>query len=438
MARIAYQRRKAKSETSEHTPPFTFDVWRLLFGAVLIASLFIVSLFISKPGPPATQHPLNLDFGGELTLVGYDQSKIRNQKSEINLVWQAQHPLGVPYGMNIRLVDDLGLIWSDTNIERPRDWRFFPGTHVWMPDQFIYDSYVLKPLPGAPPGAYHLEAIVYRGDTLQALSVQRIGEYVIERPTNLPPAEPLANLNGLALIGLQADREAAAPGEPYRLTLRWQAASASLTDQGFKLELIDSTGAVVHAIAEPVAPKYPPSKWVAGDVLDQPVVFRLPARLNSGGYTWQLNGNIKLPVALQVNAPDRVFTPPALSSQLNVELGDSISLLGYNLTTSGSEIKVELVWQARTEMAESYRVFLHLLDANGNLVGQSDGEPANWTRPTPGWLAGEVVADSRTLTAPGPGEFRLRVGLVDEAGNRLAAAGWPEGAIELGTIILAP
>ena len=51
------------------------------FGVFAIASLFIVSLFIAKPGPPATQHPLNLDFGGELTLIGYDQSPITNQLS---------------------------------------------------------------------------------------------------------------------------------------------------------------------------------------------------------------------------------------------------------------------------------------------------------------------------------------------------------------------
>ena len=436
----ATEHRQASRAKQVGATPITFVVCRLTFAAALIASLFIVSLFITKPGPPSTQHPLNLDFGGELTLIGYDiqPSAISHQLSAITLVWQAQHPLGVPYGMNVRLTDDAGLIWSDTNIERPRDWRFTPGTDFWPTDEFIYDSYVLKPLPGAPPGAYHLEAIVYRADTLQALSVQRIGEHAIERPTNLPLAEPLANLNGVALIHVSADREVAAPGDPYRLTLRWQAASALLADQDFKLELIDSAGAVVHAIAGPVVPGYPPSKWEAGDVLDQPAFFRLPAHLNSGGYHWRLNGAVELAASLQIIAPDRVFAPPALTNPLNIELGESISLLGYNVAISDNEIKVDLVWQARAEMPESYRVFLHLLDANGELVSQSDGEPASWTRPTTGWVAGEVVTDSRTLTAPGPGEYTLRLGMVNEAGERLAAEGWPEGAIMLGNISVLP
>ena len=191
---------------------------------------------------------------------------------------------------------------------------------------------------------------------------------------------------------------------------------------------------MVHAIAEPVAPGYPPSKWETGDVLDQSVFFRLPAHLNSGGYHWRLNGAVELAASLQINAPDRVFAPPALTNPLKIELGESVSFLGYTVATSGNEIKIDLAWQARAEMAESYRVFLHLRDANGELVSQSDGEPANWTRPTTGWVAGEVVIDSRTLTAPGPGEYTLSVGMVNEAGNRLAAEGWPDGAILLGSI----
>lgn len=438
--RIAYRGRKTTGATTEPALPLTFDVFRwrsplwVAFAAPLIASLFVVLLFIARPGPPATQRPLNLDFGGELTLVGYDQLPITNYQSTLTLVWQAQHPIGVPYNMNVRLADEAGLIWSDTNIERPRDWRFTPGADFWPTDQFVYDSYLLKPLPGAPPGVYPLEAIVYRADTLQALSVQRIGEYVIERPTNLPLAEPLANSNGVALIQVSADREVAAPGDPYRLTLRWQAASMPLADQDFKLELIDSAGAVVHAIAGPIVPGYPPSKWETGDVLDQPLFFRLPAHLNSGGYHWRLNGAVELAASLQINAPDRVFAPPALTNPLKVELGQSISFLGYTVATSGNEIKIDLAWRARAEMPESYRVFLHLLDANGELVGQSDGEPANWTRPTTGWLAGEVVIDSRALAAPGPGEYTLRAGMVNEAGDRLAAEGWPDGAIELGNV----
>lgn len=407
-----------------------FGIWNLKFEALFTVSLFIVSFLIPRPGPPPTQHPLNLDFGGELTLLGYDQSPITNHQSAITLVWQARHPIGVPYGMNIRLTDDLGLVWSDTNIERPRDWRFFPGTDFWPPDKFILDSYLLKSLRGAPPGVYHLEAIAYRADTLQALSVQRIGEYLIEKATNEPPAAPLASFDGIALIAAEADRAAAAPGDPYRLTLRWQAAADSPPEQTLQLALVDSSAAVVHTRTEPVVPQYLPPRWKKDDVLTQYVFFRLPASLPSGGFHWRIGGVDLL--SLNIAAPDRLFDPPTLTHTINAEIGSSILLLGYNTTIGGNAITVDLAWQAKSEMSGSYRVFLHLLDADGNLVSQSDGEPADWTRPTTGWRAGEVVIDSRALAAPGPGEYTLSVGMVNEAGERI---GEPT---PLGAIILAP
>jgi hypothetical protein len=398
---------------------------KLVTGLLVIfyCLLFIVSLFIINSDTPQTQNPLNLDFGGELTLVGYNQSKIKNQSSKIDLIWQAQHPLGVPYGFNVRLSDDRGLVYSDTNIERPRDWRFYPGTDFWQPGQFILDSYILTPFSGTPPGSYQLEVIAYRADTLQSLATQVIGEYQIESPTNEPLADPILILDGLTLIDVQADRTDAAPGDQYRLTLRWQAVIDSPSDQTTQLELIDSAGAVVYTRTETISPTYVPSRWKVGDVLSQEVFFRLPARLLSGDFHWRVGGvELKAPAAVTLNlhAPPRSFDIPTLTHPQMVELTPSVKLLGWNESLVDLSLTIELAWQATREMSESDRVFLHLLDADGNLVSQSDGEPANWSRPTTGWLPGEVVMDARTLMVPGAGVYTLEVGWVNEAGERVA------------------
>ena len=74
-------------------------------------------------------------------------------------------------------------------------------------------------------------------------------------------------------------------------------------------------------------------------------------------------------------------------------------------------------------MTTSYRVFIHLIDENGNILGQVDGEPANWTRPTTGWAVGEYIIDEHQLTIPTevPSEtLSLRVGLYNVGtGERL-------------------
>jgi len=398
--------------------------WKGGFGlvAVLYAALLIGAFLLLKQGPPQTQHPLALDYAGELTLVGYDESKLSGSDSKVTLVWQAQHAIGIPYGFNVRLTDDQGLVYSDTNIDRPSEWRFYPGTDFWQPNQYILDSYILKPLAGTPPGKYHLEVIAYRTDNLQALSTQVIGAYVIEKPTNEALAAPLLSLQGVNLIRMEGDRAAAAPGESYRLSLRWQAATDAPADQTVKLELVDAAGKVAYSRMETVSAAYPPTQWKTGDVVNQEVFFRLPASVAGGSFHWRVGGNeMANQVALTINEPQRIFVLLASEHVLGASFGP-LNLVGWDQTLSDKTLTVVLDWQAKQEMDVAYRVFLHALDSEGNLVAQSDGEPVNWTRPTTGWLAGEVVLDSRTLTLPASGDYLLEAGLVDEVGNRLGEA----------------
>ena len=90
----------------------------------------------------------------------------------------------------------------------------------------------------------------------------------------------------------------------------------------------------------------------------------------------------------------------------------------------GAACTISLVWRAEREMTISYRVFVHLIDDTGNILAQSDAEPARWTRPTTGWAPGEYVVDTHAVILPpelSTGSLRLRVGLYDPAtGTRLA------------------
>ena len=90
-------------------------------------------------------------------------------------------------------------------------------------------------------------------------------------------------------------------------------------------------------------------------------------------------------------------------------------------------------------MPESYKVFVHLLDANGVPRAQADVIPLNGTRPTWSWLPGEIIADEIVLKIPADlpaGQYRLTTGLYNELnGTRLTL---PDGAdaIELAAIDL--
>ena len=102
-------------------------------------------------------------------------------------------------------------------------------------------------------------------------------------------------------------------------------------------------------------------------------------------------------------------------------------MAGYSLTdtavTPNTPINLTLIWQALTETDINYRVFVHLLDDNNNLIAQSDAIPDNWTRPTTGWVEREYIIDRHTLTIPNNaplGDYTVIVGWYDPTtGTRL-------------------
>ncbi len=97
-----------------------------------------------------------------------------------------------------------------------------------------------------------------------------------------------------------------------------------------------------------------------------------------------------------------------------------------------------LYWRTRRELPLALTVFVHVLDADGNLVGQADHVPQGGRAPTTGWLPGEVVADAFTLPVELQPGWRLRVGLYDpvsgarlplDAGGDAVEIVWGEGDV---------
>jgi hypothetical protein len=127
-------------------------------------------------------------------------------------------------------------------------------------------------------------------------------------------------------------------------------------------------------------------------------------------------------VRLAVYAIAPATTAPAtLSGATFAALdGERITLREYTVWPAaarpGDVVGVRLVWSADKTPARPYKVFLHLLAADGRLVTQRDSEPGGGSRPTTGWGAGETVNDNHGLLLPNalpPGEYELRLGLYD-------------------------
>ena len=121
---------------------------------------------------------------------------------------------------------------------------------------------------------------------------------------------------------------------------------------------------------------------------------------------------------------DATETTWAIDHRPDVTFGENISLAGFDLPEgpwqSGDRLQVALYWQTVAPTQSEAKVFLHLYDAAGNLVAQSDGWPFHGTRPPYTWDAEKIVKDPRNLLLPGDlpsGDYALEVGLYSPHGS---------------------
>ena len=88
------------------------------------------------------------------------------------------------------------------------------------------------------------------------------------------------------------------------------------------------------------------------------------------------------------------------------------------LDAPGDILQLALFWHTDASIDQRYKVFLHLLDENGQLVAQRDSEPGSTLKPTTIWQPGEPITDNHGLLIPSdlpPGSYTLTLGLYDIA-----------------------
>jgi hypothetical protein len=99
--------------------------------------------------------------------------------------------------------------------------------------------------------------------------------------------------------------------------------------------------------------------------------------------------------------------------------GEDVVLAGVAVDTSQeNEVEVVLYWQAERPLAQNGTVFVHLLDADGNLIAQHDGQPVQNSYPLSIWPTGVLIADRHTLILPHPlpaAPAQLSIGLYNPA-----------------------
>lgn len=450
--RVTYTRTQLHTYTPSPTLPYSPTHTLAVFATALLLLGLRATLIDGRATPFArsrfdgatvigVEHTLDVNFEDQLVLIGRDgppASVAADATVPLTLYWRAQNVPAADYATTVQVLDAAGHLYGQSDSQHPGR----VPTSRWTTEQYGRDTHGLRLLAGTPPGTYLLVAGVYRvaGPALAVLDANRVpqGQYTVLGPLTVmparrpaapdPPPTMMADLGPLRLVGYSLNTTAPQAGDELRLTLFWQASAAPRPDVAVRLAVVSAEGAVIfEAVQAPAQAAYPTSVWVAGEIVRSPWTLRLPAGASAGTAWLQaslvpigaqsgppLSGPATIDT-LDVRVPERSYSRPVMRHALDAALGDQVTLLGYDLAAGGA---LTLYWQPRAPLDRSYKVFVHVLGPDDEILSQADAVPAQGARPTTGWLPGEVVADRHSL--PLTGGRQLAVGLYDElSGERL-------------------
>jgi hypothetical protein len=314
-------------------------------------------------------------------------------------------------------------------------------------------------LPGTPPGEYWIEVGLFEWGTWRGLNVldgegriaglsTRIGPVQITRARKPPDVNALyverrldiPVSQALQCLGSTFSTRTVRGGEHLDITLFWQATQRPTADYSVDLRLTSDEERVFLAGDLPLGRHdHPSTTWQKGEIVRSPHRVRIPAATASGRYAVEatLRGTQAIRLGeIEVQPTDRSFViPKEIQHRLDIDLAGRVTLLGYDLkpeqAQAGDTLAVTLYWQALREMPESYKVAVQLIGAGGVLT-QVDAVPVAWTRPTSGWVTGEVLVDTYALSIPDdaqPGTYQLIAGMYDERSLQRLAVLDASGAV---------
>ena len=273
----------------------------------------------------------------------------------------------------------------------------------------------------------------------------------------------------VALLGYDLTGEPSTPGGAVHLRLYWQALGPTGADYSTFVHLDALPDLKTRAQSDNVHPgdaraqiDVPVRTWTTDTYVRDEHTVAVPGDLPPVAYALRVGlygrDGRRLTMLDESGRPagDAAFLQPIhvlartapdlknLSDARDYRFGDRIELIGTRLDlgtlSSGGSLRLHVFWRAARPSSSQrrsllggvpdwvagpaldYTVFVHVLDAAGQVVAQADGQPVGGAYPTSWWWPGQTVEDVRAVALKGvpPGSYRLALGIYDLAtGQRL-------------------
>jgi hypothetical protein len=239
---------------------------------------------------------------------------------------------------------------------------------------------------------------------------------------------------GIELVGYHQTPAHAEPGEPLYVTL-FLRATAPVTESYYtQLSFRSPVDALIYGQHGAVLPQSMlVNWWEPGQVIAETIPLTASQNIPVGAYhvlVQVFTPDMRAVLPLHQNDDSAVLAEVTLGyvarpwqgdftteQSTSADFGGQIRLVGFDtpdVITPGGTLNVMLYWEALQSPGEDYVVFVHLLDADGQLVSSHDGPPMGGRYPTGAWLPGDTIPDTHTLAinpALPPGTYRLNVGM---------------------------
>ncbi|MEK6574913.1 MAG: hypothetical protein AABZ58_11465, partial [Chloroflexota bacterium] len=388
--------------------------------AVLLASLIVLRLAVldrvetpfSRTRLHSIANPLSVNFDNQLTLIGFDYPDgargIAGDSLRINLYWRALAPLTTDYHTSVQLVDQYGNRFGQSDHQHPAT----VPTSRWKLDQYARDEHELLSLSGTPPGKYHLLVTVHDVTPLNIVMDGQpagleydLGVVTVTRAASQTPG-PLRIAESSVAI------QTVGVGDRLPFTIAFVSGDSVSPGLTAELQFIGSNGQPIFSTRfAPAGPDYPSEQWTPRELIRYPHSVDLPPDLPAGPAHLTLTfihpdgSPASQPFDLgtvTITVPERSFAIPAMEYRVDHDFGNTIRLLGYDITPE----TVTLYWLSLQPASTRLTVFVHNFDTSGNFIGGQDSPPP---RPTTSWLSGEVITDVRQFSV---GEH-FEIGLYD-------------------------
>lgn len=397
-----------------------------------------------------TQQPINASFQDQVTLIsgGVSPSTLAsaNIPLAIDLCWQppaARDDLRA----TLRLLDSSGYVWAARDLT---PLAAYTMTNTTPP---CLESVALNIPVGLPPASYQLMFGVGPEKSNQLFTpaaasspLLPLGEIIVTAPNEAisPHRLPIEYLlpaplddTGLLMLGYSGPSSDASilAGDELAITIFLQNTTTQPPARDLYVSLLDKQGYGVAGWQGWPLSNYPTNIWTEGALTQIPIHVSLPPNLTEGRYTLTAGfvdpttDNKSAPATLnrvQIIRRPATFTLPTTQFQITppAEFGTHATLVGYDLRQEGATLQLSLTWQILQPLLPPHHIFIHLYDAVGNRIAQSDGDPmtAAGRAPSGSWLPGEYLTTQHTLTVPENTQapFTAQMGLYNPAtGQRL-------------------